>query len=90
MPKDPIPVHKIHDILARKDDGQSVRQIAEALGLDTAPSKITSAAPKLLASRPQTCQSLTKRSAKPSSKVAQNSAQCLTCRRCTSSCDARA
>jgi len=33
MPKDPLPVNKIHDVLTRNQQGQSVRQIAKALGL---------------------------------------------------------
>ena len=33
MPKDPLPVHKIYDVLSRKQQGQSVRQIAKGLGL---------------------------------------------------------
>ncbi|MFT5127794.1 MAG: transposase [Rhodothermales bacterium] len=33
MPKDPLPAHKMHDFLTRKQQGQSVRQIAKGLGL---------------------------------------------------------
>jgi len=33
MPKDPLSVQKIHDLLARRQRGQSVRQIAQGVGL---------------------------------------------------------